>query len=328
MESPASRACPRCGAPRSPAPECPHCGVYYAKAEARTAAVAALAVPPREPPPSLLEEALRPEPPAAPLVWRGAAEDAAREFYIRAFALPGALLVMWLMSDSGLGRAVLRILFSMWLHESGHALTAWLCGYKAFPGPWATAVDEVRSASFSVLLAGALGLLVFRGWKRAQRPLLLAGLGLLGLQFVGTVLVRSHVARALIYFNGDGGGLLLATLLMATLYAPKGASLHEGWLRWGFLVIGAAGFADIFRVWWDARRNFGSIPFGHNEGSGPSDPSALTGLFGWSVHTLVSRYLTLGWVCLAGLAALYAWGLSRAHTAWRLTRGAAGGAGP
>ncbi|SEM53920.1 hypothetical protein SAMN05444354_11886 [Stigmatella aurantiaca] len=319
MASPASSTCPRCGAPRAPAPECPQCGVYYAKAEARFAAKA---------PGAVLAEALPPEPPSPPLVWRGAAEDAARELSIRAFALPGALLGMWLLCSSGLGRTVTRVFLSMWVHESGHALTAWLCGYKAFPGPWATSVEEVRSPFFSVLLAGALGLMVYRGWRRAHRPLLIAGLVLLGLQFVGTVLVPSHVARALIYFNGDGGGLVLGTLLMATLYAPQGSALHEGWLRWGLLVIGAAAFVDIFKVWWDARRNFGSIPFGRNEGSGPSDPSALTDMFGWSVNTLVHRYMTLAWVCLAVLVGLYALGLYRAHAAWRLTRGAAGAAGP
>jgi hypothetical protein len=326
MASPAPRTCPRCGAPRAPAPECPQCGVYYAKAEARAAA--ALEAPPAAAPTPLLVEALRPEPPGPSPVWRGAAEDAAREFYIRAFALPGALLGLGLLCSSGMGRSLARIFFSMWLHESGHALTAWLCGYKALPGPWRTSVDEVRSPFFSVLLAGALGLLVFRGWQRAHRPMLIAGGVLLGLQFVGTVLVPSHVARALIYFGGDGGGLLLATGLMATLYAPKGSSLHEGWLRWGFLVIGAASFVDIFKVWWDARRNFGSIPFGRNEGSGPSDPSALTDLFGWSVNTLVHRYMNLAWVCLAVLGGLYALGLYRAHAAWRLTRDAAGAAGP
>ncbi|MDC0713213.1 hypothetical protein POL68_32425 [Stigmatella sp. ncwal1] len=326
MESPVSRSCPRCGAPRAPAPECPQCGVYYFKAEAR-AAPAHRAAQTEEPAP--VAEA-PPFPTTPPLVWKGDAEDALREQVIRAFALPTALVLMWLICSSGVGRMLVRTFLSMWIHEFGHALTAWLCGYIAFPLPWFTPVSEVRSSFFSVLLAGAFGLLAYRGWQRSHRPMLIAGLVLLCLQFLGTLVVRSHVARALIYFGGDGGGLILGTLLMATLYAKKGSSLHEGWLRWGFLVIGAAAFVDIFRVWWDARNNFGSIPFGRNEGSGPSDPSVLSDTFGWSVNTMVSRYLNLAWTCLAVLGGLYGWGMYRARrdlARVRVTPGEAGGDG-
>ncbi|ADO69203.1 hypothetical protein [Stigmatella aurantiaca] len=309
MESPASRSCPRCGAPRAPAPECPQCGVYYFKAEARAAPVHRAAQ--TEEPAPLMETPAFPT--TQPWVWKGDAEDALREVIIRAFALPTALLLMWLICSSGVGRMLVRTFLSMWLHELGHAATAWLCGYTAFPMPWFTSVSPARSPFFSVLLAGAFGLLAYRGWKRSHRPMLIAGLVLLCLQFIGTVVVRSHGARALITFGGDGGGMILGTLLMATLYSQKGSSLHEGWLRWGFLVIGAASFVDIFMVWRDARNNFGSIPFGQNEGSGASDPSVLSDTFGWSVNTMVARYMNLAWTCLAVLGGLYALGLYRAR---------------
>jgi hypothetical protein len=125
------------------------------------------------------------------------------------------------------------------------------------------------------------------------------------------------LARSFITFGGDGGCLVLGTLLMVTLYAPRGSALHRGWLRWGFLVIGAAAFTDAFKTWWDARNNFGHIPFGRIEGVGLSDPSKLTDWFGWSVNTLVSRYMGLAWACLAVLGAIYVAGVLRARAALR-----------
>src|SRR5205823_497021 len=62
-----------------------------------------------------------------------------------------------------------------------------------------------------------------------------------------------------------------------------------------------------------ARSDYDLIPFGQNEGSGLSDPSVLTELFGWTTGALVRRYVVLGVVCLVGLAAVYVWGLWRAR---------------
>ena len=50
-----------------------------------------------------------------------------------------------------------------------------------------------------------------------------------------------------------------------------------------------------------------------NEGVGLSDPSVLFETYHWSAGTIVHRYVVLGCACLLALAALYAWGLRRAH---------------
>src|SRR5437764_571263 len=60
------------------------------------------------------------------------------EARIRAWAIPSALLFAFLLVSTGPGRAVVRIFFSMWVHELGHAVAAWLCGVLAVPGPWRT----------------------------------------------------------------------------------------------------------------------------------------------------------------------------------------------
>ncbi|MFY0579793.1 hypothetical protein ACN28S_41040 [Cystobacter fuscus] len=67
--------------------------------------------------------------------WGGDLEDARDELRLRLFALPVALLGMWLLMGSQTSHFLLRTFLSMWIHELGHAVTAWLCGFPAFRDP-------------------------------------------------------------------------------------------------------------------------------------------------------------------------------------------------
>jgi hypothetical protein len=245
-----------------------------------------------------------------PAVWRDPTNDPEVERRIRQLALPAALGLAFLVVHSGL-RGIVRTFLTMWVHELGHAVTAWLCGFGAFPGPWRTPISEGRLALVTVMVLGALGYAGYRAWM-ARSWGALGGLGVvLLIQLVLTFGVRAHVARGLIIFMGDGGCLLLGTLLMATLYVAPGSALHRGWLRWGFLVIGAFAFADAFATWWEAKHSAEGVTFGEIEGVGDSDPTKLVFAFGWPEARLVSRYLTLAWACLLVLAARYLIGLRR-----------------
>ena len=186
-----------------------------------------------EPPvPAELPEPERPPHlPAETLTWDGDAEDARWERKIRLFAIPVALLVTWALHSTGMGHRLLVLFFSMWIHELGHAVTAWLCGFLAVPGPWVTPVAMYRTPLFALLLAAGFGVLAWRGWKQRRRPLLVAGLALLGLQGVGTLLLGRAKAQSFVIFGGDAGCLVLGALLMLTLYAPKESSLRKGWTR-------------------------------------------------------------------------------------------------
>lgn len=230
------------------------------------------------------------------------AEEAGLEARLRKFGIPVALAVCWLLVKTGIGHFLLRTFCSMWVHEIGHAVTAWLCGFLAFPGPWLTPTAENRSYVFALLVLAALvyGAVRFR-------PLA----ALVVLQVFCTLVLKPDGARQLIYFMGDGGALLFGTLLMLTLYAPEGSALKRDWLRWGFLGIGAASFSDVFEQWWSARTDPDRIPFGMNEGAGLSDPSVLSERYGWSADRIVHAYVALGVVCLIVLAAFYLNGLRR-----------------
>src|SRR4029077_18501148 len=92
-----------------------------------------------------------------------ARDDARRELRYRLFALPAALIGAHLLVS--IAPAAVRML-SMWVHECGHAVTAWLCGFPAFPGPWFTPVDTERSPALSVMFVGLIGVGGFRAWQR------------------------------------------------------------------------------------------------------------------------------------------------------------------
>jgi hypothetical protein len=250
---------------------------------------------------------------AAAPSWTGAAEDARVEATLRQWAIPVALALAWLAVRVNGLHAMMRIFLSMWLHEFSHAITAWFCGFIAIPGAWKTLVPEDRSPFFAVFVAAGLVALGVRA-KRANRDWIavVCGGGLL-LQAIGTLLLRPTTAHALITFGGDAGMMILGTLLITTVYAPEGGAIRTGWLRWGFLVIGAAALADGFDTWWGARTNIDRIPFGENEGVGLSDPSKLVDQMGWTVPQLVGRYVTVGCVCLAALAVVYVIGLRAAR---------------
>ncbi|MFY0579794.1 hypothetical protein ACN28S_41045 [Cystobacter fuscus] len=48
------------------------------------------------------------------------------------------------------------------------------------------------------------------------------------------MLLTPRTARMLITFGGDGGNLVLGTLLMMTIYASRESALRRGWLHWGY----------------------------------------------------------------------------------------------
>jgi hypothetical protein len=246
------------------------------------------------------------------IVWDEAERDAALERRLRTWAIPVALVASFAFVHTGLGRVLVRIFCSMWLHEIGHAVAAWLCGYLAFPGPWLTPVAAERSVLFTVLVSSALAFGAVRAWGSERRALASALASLLVAQLGCATLLRPDSARQLIVFAGDAGCLVFGTLFMSSMYARAGGAIRAGWLRWGFVGIGSASFADVFALWWAARRDEDVIPFGRNEGAGLSDPSVLSEMFGWTTRAIVHRYVVLGCLCLVALAALYVVGLSRA----------------
>jgi hypothetical protein len=231
--------------------------------------------------------------------------DTGTELKNSIFALPLALLLARLVAGTPLRLAAAML--AMVLHETGHAITAWLTGRWAVPLPWVTPHGQERSWGIVLLVTAAILFGGFLAWKAERWGWVLAAGAVLLLQLIALTLP----AEATIIFLGDGGALVLATLLMASFYAPRESRLYKSWgLRWGLLVIGALSFMHVFLMW---RGPLENIPFGEIEGVNLSDPSLLTEMYGWTVLQMVDRYFRLGTVCLAALLALYVWGLASAY---------------
>jgi hypothetical protein len=239
-------------------------------------------------------------------------EDPDLEWKLCAAAIPAMLCIALAFHAGGIGQFLQRTFLTMPVHEFGHAVAAWLCGYAAIPTLWKTLVPESRGFVAPVLLAGGMGYMMFRAWQTEKHLLLGLGGAVLLLQSIGTFGIKEKTANMLITFGGDALGMVLATLLMASFFFGKETQLYKGSLRWGFVAIGAAAFVDMFAVWWAARRDFGRIPFGEQEGRGLSDATKLVDLFGWSADQLIRRHVMVGVCCLVALAAVYAWGVWRA----------------
>ena len=301
-------SCPHCDAPRVAGPECPHCGVIYARARPRGAPAARHESPES---PVVASSAGSAPAPGAEVLWDGA-EDKRYELMLRAIGPPVALLSSWLLISSSTGHMLVRTFLSMWVHELGHAVAAWLCGHLAFPGPWRTPISEDRSAALVLLVAVALVCVVWRGWRGRSWPLVALSAAALGAQLI-CVLLPASSARAFMTFAGDGGALVFGTLLVATVYAPRGSWVRQGALRWGFLAIGAASFVDVFFTWSRARSDPDAMPLGEIEGVGLSDASKLLEVHGWSLHRITGTYVGLGIACLVALVALYVYGLHDAR---------------
>jgi len=271
--------------------ECLKCGIVFARYQAALdgAALAGLSVPVAPPPPASV--AVR--------------DDARRELKYRILALPLALLVARLVA--GTGFRIAAGMLAMVLHESGHAITAWLTGRWAVPLLWVTPHGQERSWYIVLALAAAIIFGGFKAWKAQRWRWVVAAGAVLTLQLIALCLP----AGALIVFFGDGGAMVLATILMATFYAPRESALYKNWgLRWGLLAIGALSFMHVFLLW---SGPYEDLPFGEIEGVNLSDPSLLTEMYGWSVIQMVDRYVHLGELCLVALSGLYLWGLVSAY---------------
>ncbi|HKV48717.1 MAG TPA: hypothetical protein VJN69_11560 [Candidatus Acidoferrales bacterium] len=305
--------------------ECLKCGIVFAHYQP---APDASATPPAAPPDRLAPQAtIPPVVPAVQVAMAAAAlsqalsfdactpstpadlqKSAAKELKYRLLALPLALLLARLLTGTGFDMAAGML--AMIVHESGHAITSWFTGRWAVPMLWVTMHGDTRSWLIVSIVVAAIGFGGFVAWKTEHWGWVCAAVALLIFEF-SLQSLTPFKQEALIVFGGDGGAMVLATILMATFYAPRDGALYKSWgLRWGLLAIGALAFMHVFRLWSGPYEN---IPFGEIEGVNLSDPSLLTTMYGWSILQLVDRYLLLAKVCFSALAAIYAWGLVSAY---------------
>jgi hypothetical protein len=248
--------------------------------------------------------------------WTGDDDDARLSLKLQTFVPPAVLVVAWLAtSTGGMSAFFSRVFLGMWIHELGHAVTAWWCGFFAFPGPWRTIVGDERSFAMRLLLFALLGGGLYVVAKARHRPLTVALSVLLGLHVIGAYVISPKTAQMAFSFGGDAGNLVFGPLLMLTFHLPREHTIKRRWLHWGFVVIGAFAFCDVANQWWRAAGDVAEIPFGRIDGVGLSDASKLVDQFGWSEAALVRRYTVLAAVGLAVFAVGHVLGVRQARRA-------------
>lgn len=88
------------------------------------------------------------------------------EWKLRAASVPTAIVLALMFHSCDAGHFAQRTALTMPLHELGHAVTAWWCGFAAIPTLWKTLIPETRSLFVSLLVAGANAYLLWRAWAR------------------------------------------------------------------------------------------------------------------------------------------------------------------
>jgi len=203
---------------------------------------------------------------------------------------------------------------AMWLHESGHAITAWFCGYAAFPTAWITMIPDERGRWISVVLGTAVAVGGYFAF-RLERWFAISAV-VLALFGLGNLQTESH-ARLLFTFWGDGGAYVLSTVLMLSFYARPDSPLTRNQVRWGLLLLGAMAFWSVYTRWAGGFENIAQFLEDTDDRGIPSDMRVLTQVYGWSTYALIHRYWSLAHLCLLTLAGAYAAGLVQAQ---RLSR--------
>jgi len=313
----AAATCPWCEAPRHDGPDCPRCGANYAKAAAIRKHGRAEVAPATA---TMAAATATTDEVDATIVYAGGSgleesaviDDPLTEFRFCVATIPLMLMLALLFNAFEWGRFVQRLAFTMPVHELGHAVTAWFCGFGAIPTVWVTISAEERGIVAPVLVFATIAWIAYRGWQMDSRGLITAAVLMLGLQVLGTVLIRERTAEALIVFGGDGIGMILTILLMGSFFYGKSTQLYKGSLRWGFVAIGAAAFVDINDTWWTARRDATEIPYMTRANGLESDALRLVNDYGWSEAALVNRHIGMCLACIAMLALVYAWGVRKA----------------
>lgn len=227
------------------------------------------------------------------------------------------LALTWAVTVSPLG-FLLRG-FQVWMHEFGHAVPAWLCGFRATPLPfgWTPVEPEYSHFVYWGLLL-LFGILFAAGVKERKVWAMLGALGLAGLQYYMTWRMPDH--RQEFWwsaFGGVGGEFVLSTLLMMAFWVQLPEKFRWGACRYVCFFIGATSLIAIWTRWGDIYRGIEEIPFGsmiNGEDDAGGDMNKLMDGYGWKKADIRRNYYVLGkwcWVAIGVMWLVFALRLNR-----------------
>ena len=235
-----------------------------------------------------------------------------------ASALPAALLLGWLISQSPLMWIFNG--FRIWSHEFGHATIAWFSGYRAIPLPigWTNVEDEkslVVTACLFILLAifAAAGVREKKTW-----PIILAAL-LIALQIWMTWNLKPRRYFVLMNWAGIGGEFYLNTLLIAAFYARMPEKFRWPVCRFIFLVLCSVSFVAAWVHWADISSGQESIPYGTLVGGADDTGGDMDQLRSceWTEEDITRSYNVARFSCAGLLVVVYVTAMITRLGAWR-----------
>lgn len=236
---------------------------------------------------------------------------------VNTFVPPLLLAVTWLITISPLGFFLKG--FHVWMHEFGHAVPAWLCGYRATPLPFGwTPVEPVYSHFVYWGLLLLFGILFVAGVKERKVWAMIAAVACAGVQYYMTWRMPEH--RQEFWwsaFGGVGGEFVLSTLLMLAFWVQLPEKFRWGACRYVFFLIGATSLVAIWVRWGDVYRGIEEIPFGsmiNGEDDAGGDMNKLMDGYGWKKFDIRRNYYLLGkgcWVALGAMWLVFALRLNR-----------------
>lgn len=229
------------------------------------------------------------------------------DWKVNAFVPPLLLAFVWLVNLSPLGFFLKG--FHVWMHEFGHAVPAWLAGWRATPLPFGwTPVEQVHSnfVYFGVLLLLVI-LLVAGAVERKVWPML-AAVAIAGLQYYMTWRLPETRKEFWMVFGGVGGEFALSTLCMMAFWVQLPEKFRWGACRYVFFLIGATAFLNIWMRWGDIYRGLEEIPFGsmiNGEEDAGGDMNRLMDDYGWKKFDIRRNYRLLGLGCWTALGVMW-----------------------
>jgi Zn-finger nucleic acid-binding protein len=162
---------------------------------------------------------------------------------VHAAAFPVAIAIALAINKSGL--IGLLTPFHIWIHEFGHAIPAWLAGYRALPLPvgW-TSIEPERSVVVYFAILFLLSVLFWTGQKQKLRGAMVLAVALAIAQFMITWRTHPQTIDRWIYFSGVGGEFFVSAFLMIAFYFQMPDRFRWDFWRYVVLVIAASAFFE------------------------------------------------------------------------------------
>lgn len=188
---------------------------------------------------------------------------------------------------------------SMWVHEFGHATTAWFGGVAATPFLGWTTMGGERSWIVTICFTALLGILGYKSWEKKSYFLVgtfvIAFLTQMYFRFV----LNEENLDFMFSYMGIGGEFWISSWLIIAYHYDFPEYVQWRLLKYVALFIGAMVFLNALMMWKNISHGYAEFPWGSLwGGEDHGDMNVLRDEFGWQTLQITSSYVKLGTVCL------------------------------